>query len=253
MKRELASEVVLVQQGFTLFEIAAFALVSLILLGWVSWIGQMFWALLFLVIACYIVSTQLHRFRVPLPWHFGAAVQGMLGLARVNIGVFFSLCLLSLLAFATIDLATYVAMTAFDTEIVLIQIERPVLLMAIVCGYISARLVPITPGGIGQWELGFATGLSLGQADVSVAMLSVAIVANLLRIGTGLTLMGVSMLRYSIPTTRTGGLRSIHGQDIGPRCRTVRQRRCSGTVAGGMKRRSKADENIRMSGEGRRG
>lgn len=200
MPRDRAKETVLVQQGFTLFEIAAFALVGLSLLGWVPWFSQMFWALVFLGAAYYIVAVRIRTVGGAPPWQFAAAVRGLLRLGQQRPGLLVALCILSLLAFGVLDLATYVTMTAFDTEIVLINIERPVLLMGIVGGYIAARLVPITPGGIGQWELGFATGLYLGQSDVSVAMFAVALLANLIRIITGLLLMGLSMLRHEIPT-----------------------------------------------------
>ena len=231
LPRERAEQVVLVQQGFTLFEIIAFALIALSFLGWVSWMGQMFWALACLGVALFIVSVKTPTARIALPWQIAGAMQGFFWTAWNQPAVFFPLCALSLLAFGVLDLATYVAMTAFDTEIVLINIEKPVLLMAIVSAYIAARLVPITPGGIGQWELGFAAALYLGRSDVSVAMLTVAVVSNLLRIGTGLAPHGPLHAAVSGSDQPARGQQRLHGSGARAECAASerRARFCAGS------------------------
>jgi hypothetical protein len=199
LSRDRAYEAVQVQQSFTLFEIAFFAVIGLFLLGWSSWLSQMVWAVACLLVAYFIVSSSVNSIGPRAFLSLSEPFSALMRLAAIRPGLVFQLGIISVFAFALVDLAIYLAMTGFDTEVVLINVDKPVLLMGIVGGYIAARILPVTAGGIGQWELGFATGLFLGGADVSVAMFAIAVIANLIRIGTGLILMGLSMIRYEMP------------------------------------------------------
>ena len=60
--------------------------------------------------------------------------------------------------------------------------------MGVVAGYI-ARQVPITPGGIGQWEWGFAAALYMGGVGLP-EVATIAILESLMRHGTGVLLFG---------------------------------------------------------------
>jgi uncharacterized membrane protein YbhN (UPF0104 family) len=64
--------------------------------------------------------------------------------------------------------------------------------MGVVAGYI-ARQVPMTPGGIGQWEWGFAAALYMGGVGLPEAA-TIAILESLMRHGTGLVLFGCVVL-----------------------------------------------------------
>jgi uncharacterized membrane protein YbhN (UPF0104 family) len=201
LSAERAGGAVFISQIFTVFEICSFALVGLFLLGWMAWLSQIFWSLLFLMTAYFLISRQARMSVVPpaqLALQMASSAAFMMGRSRP--GLLVQLCVLSLLAFGSLDIATYFVMNAFHSTAVLIQVEPSVLLMGIVGGYIAARLVPITPGGIGVWELGFATGLHLGGSDVSLALVGIAILTNVLRIVTSLLVMAFVVLRYEMPT-----------------------------------------------------
>ncbi len=69
-----------------------------------------------------------------------------------------------------------------------------VLLMGVVGGYI-ARLIPVTPGGIGQFEWGFAAALYVGGLGLPECV-AIAILDNFIRYVTGtLLLLWVYILR----------------------------------------------------------
>jgi len=198
---EAAAGAVFVSQAFTLFEITAFAVIGLFLLGWAEWFSQIVWSVIFLGAAIFLIGQWGRMSAIPpLPLAIRSAVQAFYALAQRSPGLFVQLCVLSLAAFGILDVAVYTVLNAFNTTIVLIAVDPPLLLMGIVGGYIASRLVPVTPGGIGQWELGFATGLFLGGADVSLALVSVALLTNLLRILTSVGVMGLVVLRYGVAT-----------------------------------------------------
>jgi len=202
LSAERAGGAVFLSQLFTVFEIVAFAAIGLAVLGWTDWLTQIFWALAVLAVAIYLVRSPAGRRGVLPPlgtvWREGGRAFAVLG--RTAPGTLVTLCVLSLLAFSTVELAVYLTLNAFDTAVVLMAVEPPVLLMGVVGGYLAARLVAVTPGGIGQWELGFATGLYLGAADVSLSLFLVALLSNLLRILTSLSLYAFVTIRFDVPT-----------------------------------------------------
>ena len=88
------------------------------------------------------------------------------GRSRAARWTFSKLTMLSLLAFGLEDIAAYMIAMAFTSTHVILNVNFSILLMAIVASYI-ARLIPVTPGGIGQFEWGFAAGLYLGGAGLA--------------------------------------------------------------------------------------
>lgn len=204
MDRERATAAVTLSRIFTLFEICAFALLGLLLVGWASWISHIFWAIVVCVVAYYLVSSTNRSPAAPRISDIFILARGdLLARSRSSAKLFIASVLLSLLAFGTVDVAIYVLMAAFDTAVLAISVDPSVLLMSIVGGYIAARIVPITPGGIGQWEVGFAATLLLADTDVSIPLLCIGILANVLRIVTGIALM-VIVTRGADLGTRLG-------------------------------------------------
>src|SRR6185295_235959 len=94
-----------------------------------------------------------------------------------------TMAVLSLLAFGLEDIAAYVIAQAFTSTHVVLNVNFSILLVAIVASYI-ARLIPITPGGIGQFEWGFAAGLYLGGLGFPECV-TIAILDNFFRYVTG--------------------------------------------------------------------
>jgi len=86
------------------------------------------------------------------------------------------------------------------------------LLMALVAGFL-ARLVPLTPGGIGQFEWGFATALYLGGVGMPEAA-SMAILFSLLRYGVGGLTDLVLLLFYPVDTDTSTVLAASRGEEL---------------------------------------
>jgi len=191
---ERAASAVFVSDAFTVFEIAVFGTIGLFLMGWSAWLGQIVWAFLIFGLLYALVRGSGTQTAVTLgqrPMRTGMRV--LRAFARERPGELVALCVLSLVAFALLDLGVYTLMAAFHSVTVLIEVEPQVLLMALVGGYV-ARLIPVTPGGIGQFELGFSTALFVGAQDVSVSLAVIAILVSALRVVTGLLLAGATAL-----------------------------------------------------------
>ena len=87
------------------------------------------------------------------------------------------------MAFGLEDIAAYMIAMAFTSTHVILNVNFSILLMAIVASYV-ARLIPITPGGIGQFEWGFAAGLYLGGVGWPECV-TIAILDNFVRYASG--------------------------------------------------------------------
>lgn len=138
------------------FEIALFAIIALLTVGWGTWLVQMFWGAVILALAFWFAHhSQPNGLN---PWPLSRhLVQQLSQQPRLLM----KLLVLSSVAFFLEHVAAYVTVMAFTSEHVILNIDFSLLLTAVVAGYL-ARLVPITPGGIGQFEWGFAAALYFG-------------------------------------------------------------------------------------------
>ena len=178
---------------FILFEISLFAVVGLLGEGWGPWVGQVFWGA--------FVFTLLYLWvRRPPGVSVGSIAGAWTGRVREVLGslssdppVLAKLCALSLIAFALEDVAAYVIANAFG-----IGVEFSVIVMGLGVGYV-ARLIPLSPGGIGQYEWGFAVALVLGGVGAPEAA-TLAILDNLLRYLVGAVAVGSILFWYGVDT-----------------------------------------------------
>jgi hypothetical protein len=199
-----AAAAVMLSRAFTIFEICAFALLGLLLLGWETWLGHMFWPVVVCAVACYLLSMSGQSWVMPRLADVSHILRGpMFRPAGERARFLLFAAALSLLAFGTFDVAVWVLMTAFDTTAIAISVDPSVLLMAVVGGYLAARIVTVTPGGIGQWEIGFATTLLLADTDISIPLLCIGLLVGIVRIASGITLM-VIVSRGGREGTRLG-------------------------------------------------
>lgn len=163
-------------------ELAFFSVVSLLFLGWTGWLEQAFWGLLILLLA-YWVSRPSDSWEAAIDYSGAAkrAFRPMTDQPLVFLGIF----AMSALAFFAEHVGVYLLSQAFTSTNVIINIEFPVFLMALVAGNI-ARLVPVTPGGLGQFEWGFAMAVYISGTGMPEAV-TIAILFALLRyVGGGL-------------------------------------------------------------------
>lgn len=217
--REQAALAIYVARLFVIFEIVLYSLVGLYLIGWTTWLIQIFWALVILGVAFLIVRTAQGR-----PSLSGAAAQ--LRLAG-NIGVLLvrrplilvSLAAQSIIAFALIDIIVYFISQAYTGTYVLLNVEPKLLLMGIVASYI-ARMVQITPGGTGQAELGFASALYLGGAGFGAAA-TIALLWGQSRYISMFIVFGIVLFRFGIETSVGKTLTLFRGAEPEPRAVAV--------------------------------
>lgn len=187
-----AGTAVYAQELFVLFEIALFALLGLSLNGWSTWLGQLFWAVVICVVA-YLILRPAQFGGVFVPGQATredrrVILRRLFGSPKVLTG----LALLSVLAFLIDDFTPYLISQAFTADAVILNVPFSVIQMGVVAGYI-ARQVQLTPGGIGQWEWGFAAALYMGGVGLPEAA-TIAILESLMRHGTGVILFGSVVL-----------------------------------------------------------
>lgn len=163
-------------------ELAFFGLVSLLFLGWTGWLEQAFWGL-------FILGVVYWATRPTSGWapaiDYSGAVQRAYARMTSEPLAFLGIFALSAVAFFSEHVAVYVFSQAFTSTNVIINIEFPVFLMALVAGNL-ARLIPLTPGGLGQFEWGFAMAVYISGTGMPEAV-TIAILFMLLRyIGGGI-------------------------------------------------------------------
>ena len=184
-----ATAVVFTGKLLVLFQIGVFGLIGLLARGWTPWLAQVFWSVVILVVlALWLRGTRSVR-QYARTGDAAAVVRSLATVPRVLV----KLCLLALMAFLLEDIIVYVIANAFG-----IGIQFRVLIMGLVGGYV-ARLIPLTPGGVGQFEWGFAMALWLGGVGIEDAV-TVAILDNLIRYLTGTLVLGPVMLWHGIET-----------------------------------------------------
>jgi uncharacterized membrane protein YbhN (UPF0104 family) len=198
---ERASRVVFLGKIFVAFEVVAFALIGLYLQGLTTWLQEIVWPFVILVLA-WVVSRPRLVGRGPRGelGAFEATKRAIRVLAREP-RLLVSLCVLSLLAFLFIDEAAFFLAQGFDTGgegTIVFGIEAGVILMAVVGAHL-ARLISITPGGIGQYEWGFAAALNAGGVGFPAAV-QVAILFTILRYTLGGLIFAVMQLTYGSGT-----------------------------------------------------
>jgi uncharacterized membrane protein YbhN (UPF0104 family) len=174
-----AAQALFLAEIFVVVEIAIFAVFGAFSVGWSVWIAQLFWALVIFT-ACWLMirPTGEHGGRSVLMGSRHDVVAALKAIAHRPVTLS-GLTLLSVLALALEDVGAYVIAMAFTSDHVILNVSFSTLMMAVVAGYI-ARLIPITPGGIGQFEWGFAAGLYLGGLGFPECV-TIAILDNVIR------------------------------------------------------------------------
>lgn len=146
------------ERACIVFQIVFFAAVALYLEGWTVWLSQIVWPIFMLVAAWLIVRPNSHHpeqsLAVGSPGLLLRAFQTLLQKPATLITVL----LLSIVAFTIQDIVAYMVGMSLTTPHLILNFDYKMLLMGLVGGYI-ARLIQITPGGIGQFEFGMATSI----------------------------------------------------------------------------------------------
>lgn len=200
-----AARLALIFRGFLLFEIFSFAFIGLFMSGLLAWGTALVPPLAILGIS-WLLRRSVQSEPAEEDGFWTRLTQAFEGLTR-DPQALTGLALLSLLSFALVELATYIVPQAFSTltvpliwdELRFVVLTPSVIVMAVVAGYI-ARLIPITPGGAGQFELAFAFVLMANGLPFTPAVI-VTLLVSFVRYGTGLFLFGFMMLVFGIGTS----------------------------------------------------
>jgi hypothetical protein len=221
---ERALSAMVVSHAFMIFEIVVFAVVCVFFVGWSIWLSQLVWPIVILGVVYLIMRAKrgsaASSVADDMYTSFGrrtfvVGARSFRILAREEPGLLLKLCLLSVLAFALLDLAVYLVVEGFNTPARLYTSDFSLLLLGVVGAYI-ARLIPITPGGIGQWELGFAAGFYVYGSDISFNLLLAAVLASVLRTLVGMLLLGIVVVFYGMPTDLRSVIRIFRGAESPP-------------------------------------
>jgi uncharacterized membrane protein YbhN (UPF0104 family) len=194
---EQAALVVFLGEVFVAIEIIGYALVGLFLLGWTRWLATLFWPLVILGVCYAFMRPARAAARAAGEYFWRSAGQALRVLVREPMTLA-KFTLLSWLAFGLEDLAVFLIMMAFTSTHVILTSKGSLILMGVVGSYI-ARFIPITPGGIGQFEWGFAAAMYMGGASLR-EVATVAILDNFIRYITGTVLLGGVSLGYGVET-----------------------------------------------------
>jgi uncharacterized membrane protein YbhN (UPF0104 family) len=167
---------------------------------------MMFWACVILGVAWFLVRPQrAGSGRGAYRRAVGRATAALANRPAVGLRVL----ALSLVAFVLEDVAAYVITQAFTSENVILHVDMKVLLLALAAGYV-ARLVSVTPGGVGQFEWAFAAALYAGGVGLPEAI-TIAILDNVIRYATGTFVQLAMSFRYRSRTS----LRRVLGMAAG--------------------------------------
>jgi uncharacterized membrane protein YbhN (UPF0104 family) len=215
-----ASRVIAIFKGFLIFELVVFSLIGLMLSDILDWAASLAPPLLILLCAWLLM-----RAFSPDPRGVAAKTRDMaevVGELWREPHTMVRLVLLSLSAFFLVEFASYIVPQAFATPIVqIVQDELrtiiltpSVVIMAVVGGYV-ARLVPVTPGGVGQFEWGVTLVLVVNGLPLTAAVV-VALVISAVRYAAGLILFLGMMLSYGIETSLRRVIAIMRREDPAP-------------------------------------
>lgn len=147
---------------FDLFEIAAFGFIGLFLLGWSTWVAQLFWAAFITGVALLVIrKTHVESDEDWCIKSWGTRARQTIRLILSQPLSAIWLTVLSLAAFFLQDLAAYFTAMGFSNTNVFLLVKFDVMMMAVVAYHIG-RFFKFTPGGIGQGEWAMAAALWIG-------------------------------------------------------------------------------------------
>jgi uncharacterized membrane protein YbhN (UPF0104 family) len=220
---EAASQVVFLGELSVAFEIAVFALIGLFWGGWTTWLAVLVWSFVILGVAWLMVRPRSFALAMPRLLRRGGAREERAphegGFFRSAIAMVralppsttLRLGILGLAAFALEDIAAFLIAQAFTSTHVILHATTFAILMGVIGSYI-ARFIPISPGGIGQFEWGFAAALYLAGVGLPEAA-TIAILDNVLRYITGTLFFGGVALTGGVKTNLRKALALFRGDE----------------------------------------
>jgi uncharacterized membrane protein YbhN (UPF0104 family) len=200
-------------QVFAVFEVVAFALYGLTAVGLMGWASEIFWPLLILLIA-YLMTRPDRRLAKASRRGTALAARRSLRVLARQPRTFVRLIVMSLLGFLLIDVAAYLISQSFTSPNVILNVTFAQMTMGIVAGY-TARLITLTPGGLGQWEWGCAAALYVGGLGFPEAG-TIAILVSMVRYLVGGLLFAIVALGPGVETSLRATFARFRGEQPEP-------------------------------------
>jgi len=194
-----AGQVLFLGGMFALFEILIFAAVGLYQLGLTQWLTMLVWPVGILLVS-WMWTKPLGRRVSPVigPGSLQQMGQAVRALAQRPLQTLKN-SVLSIAAFLLAEFSVFLIMMALTTEIIILNIDTPYIIMGVVGGLI-ARQIPITPGGLGQFEWGFAGALYLVGKDLP-GVATIILFHTFVRYVVGTLLFGVVTVAFGSNTS----------------------------------------------------
>ena len=212
-ERGRVSSVLFLASVFVVFDLVVFGLYGLFSIGLMGWAGEIFWPLAILFIA--YLWTRPPRSEAKASRRATAlAARRALGVLVRNPGTLLRLTVLSLLAFLLLDVGAYLITQSFTSPNVILNVTFDQLTMGIVGGY-TARLISLTPGGLGQWEWGCAAALYISGLGFPEAA-TIAILVSTVRYLTGGILFAIVTLGPGVETSLRDAMARFRGDEPEP-------------------------------------
>jgi uncharacterized membrane protein YbhN (UPF0104 family) len=200
-------------QVFVAFEVVAFGLYGLFAVGLMGWAGEIFWPLVILLIA-YLMTRPARPLATASRRGTALAARRTLRILARRPRMLFRLTVMSLISFLLIDVAAYLISQSFTSPNVILNVTFAQLTMGVVGGY-AARLISLTPGGLGQWEWGCAAALYIGGLGFPEAA-TIAILVSMVRYLVGGLLFAIVTLGPGVDTSLRDSFARFRGEQPEP-------------------------------------
>jgi hypothetical protein len=208
-----ASSALFLASVFAVFEVVAFALYGLFATGLMGWASEIFWPLVILLVA-YLMTRPDRRLAKASRRETALAARRTLRVLAGQPGSFVRLLVLSLIGFLLIDVAAYLISQSFTSPNVILNVSFAQITMGIVGGY-AARLIALTPGGLGQWEWGCAAALYISGLGFPEAG-TIAILVSMFRYLSGGLLFAIVALGPGVETSLRQAFARFRGEQPQP-------------------------------------
>jgi hypothetical protein len=197
---EQVARVISVFKGFAIFELVSFSLIGLLLMEVFMWALSLLPPLIILSL-CWLLMRRVNGSGSSTIARLSKTFNEIVSMTNQP-QLLVRLILLSLVSFFLVEFASYIVPQAFATLVVRIisnelgyvVLTPPILIMAVIGGYI-ARLVQVTPGGIGQFEWGMVLTMAINGLPFTSAVVATFLICGV-RYLSGLVLFVGLLLGY---------------------------------------------------------
>lgn len=202
---EQVARVISVFKGFAIFELVTFALIGLLLMEVFMWALSLLAPLAILGL-CWLLMRKIYGRGTSTIGRLAKTFNEIVAMTE-HPQVLMRLVLLSLVSFFIVEFASYIVPQAFATLVVRIisndlgyvVLTPSILIMAVIGGYI-ARLVQVTPGGIGQFEWGMVLTMTVNGLPFTSAVVATFLICGV-RYLSGLVIFVGLLLGYGAQTS----------------------------------------------------